>query len=87
MTESRGALPESLKMMRTGDSGTWKELVFEVDGVDDNSAWRGRPFFNYCNQALCPRCCLFSGLWLRHHTAFTNSDGMLHDVVPRHHAV
>jgi hypothetical protein len=29
-------------------------IGLEVDGVDDNSAWRGRPFFNYCNQMFCP---------------------------------
>lgn len=63
-------------------------ISFDVDGVDDNSAWRGRPLFNYyCNQMLCPAAVYPVVYACAVTQPLTNSDGILHLVVPRHRAV
>lgn len=72
--------------METGDPEALKELVLKL------MAWmttqlEGLSFLQLLESDVLPRCCLLSSLQLRRHTAFTNSDGMLHVVVPRHQAV
>lgn len=65
MGVENGRTEESSAQSHLKTDGNWlfgnvEGISLEIDGVDDNSAWRGRPFFNYCNQMLCPAAVLFS---------------------------